>query len=43
MANIVDPDQGAHHDPPYLDLLCLRIQLVSFLALLVVILAVHIK
>ena len=32
MANILDPDEVAHNEPPHLDLHCLQIYLVCFLA-----------
>ena len=32
-ANIVDPDEPAHYEPSYLDLQCLKIQLLLCLAL----------
>ena len=33
MANSVDSEEVAHYEPPHLNLLCLQIQLFSFLVL----------
>ena len=33
MANSVDLDEVAHYEPPHQDLLCLQLQLFSFLVL----------
>ena len=34
MANILDPDEVAHNEPPHLDLHCLQIYLVCFFCIL---------